>query len=239
VSRIDQTPSPTPQSNNLLLASIAIVLSLVVAGLVHQVIWRPAAAVSSAVATQAQQTQAQQLREGERDLGDGNIRDAYNAFDRLAARNDIDAEYWLAHMTELGLGVERNIPKAIALYEKAAAEGSTPAETRLGEIYLQGDVTLPDYAKAFSLLGRAARQGDPRAAMVLGRMVRLGLGAPADPVESYAWSEVAVLEGFGFARSERDDAFAVMTPADRNKGVARATAILDEIRKAPEPPKAS
>jgi hypothetical protein len=234
VSRTDPTPTPTPQSNNFLLASIAVVLSIVVAGLVHEAIWRPAAAVSSVVATQAQQ-----LQEGERDLGNGDNRDAYNAFDRLAARDDVDAEYWLAHMTELGLGVEKNVPKAIALYEKAAAKGSTPAETRLGEIYLQGDATLPDYPKAFALLGKAARQGDSRAAMVLGKIYRLGLGAPADTVESYAWSEVAVLEGFGFAKGERDAVFAAMTPADRNKAAARAAAILDEIRKIPEPPKAS
>jgi hypothetical protein len=234
VSRIEPTPTPTPQSNNFLLASIAVVLSIVVAGLVHQAIWRPTAVVTTTVATQAQQ-----LQQGERDLGNGDNRDAYNAFERLAARNDVDAEYWLAHMTELGLGVEKNIPKAIALYEKAAAKDSAPAETRLGEIYLQGDVTLPDYGKAFGLLNKAARQGYPRAAMLLGRMLRLGLGASADPVESYAWSEVAVLEGFGFARSERDATFAAMTPTDRNKAVARAAAILDDIRKVPEPLKAS
>ena len=142
---------------------------------------------------------------------------ALNLFNKLAAKNDATAEYWLAHMTEWGLGVPRDIPKAISLYEKAAAQNSRPAETRLGEIYLHGNLAPPDYAKAFDLLGKAARQGDPRAAMLLGQMYRFGLGAAADPIESYAWSEVAVLEGLSFAKIEREAAFVSMSSRDRRK----------------------
>ena len=131
------------------------------------------------------------------------------------------------------MGVPKDIPKAIALYEKAAAQNSIPAETRLGEIYLHGNLVPPDYAKAFDLLDKAARQGNPRAAMLLGQMYRLGLGTAADPIDSYAWSEVSVLEGLGFAKIERDAAFASMPLSDRDKGAARAATLLARIKAAP------
>ena len=75
--------------------------------------------------------------------------------------------------------------------------------------------------------------------MLLGQMYRFGLGTQADPIESYAWSEVAVIEGFGFAKIERGAAFASMPPADRDKAAARSAAILAEIKKPPTPPKKS
>lgn len=93
----------------------------------------------------------------------------------------------------------KDIPKAVSLYEKAASENSIPAETRLGEIYLHGDLVPLDFGKAFDLLGKAARLGNARAAMLLGQTYRFGLGTAADPIEGYAWSEVAVIEGLGFA----------------------------------------
>jgi len=84
------------------------------------------------------------------------------------------------------LGVPSDIPKAISLYEKAAAQNFVAAQVRLGEIYLNGNLVAPDYAKAFALLETAARQGNPRGAMLLGQVYRFGLGTEADPIESYA-----------------------------------------------------
>jgi hypothetical protein len=61
----------------------------------------------------------------------------------------------------------------------------------------------------------------------------------ADPIESYAWSEVAVLEGLGFAKIEREAAFASMSSSDREEGAARAAAILAEIQSRPTTAKKS
>jgi TPR repeat protein len=43
---------------------------------------------------------------------------AVKIFSELAAKNNATAQYWLAHMTELGLGVPRDPAKAITLYKK-------------------------------------------------------------------------------------------------------------------------
>jgi TPR repeat protein len=213
--------------------TVAIVAALAVGGLLQEARWR---GVFSGVIRSPIESRAEQLKLAELAFRHGNDAVALDLFDRLAAKNDAAAQYWLAHMTELGLGVPKDIPKAISLYAKAADQNSIPAETRLGEIYLDGDLTPPDYAKAFDLLGQAARQGDPRAAMRLGQMYRFGLGTAADPIESYAWSEVAVIEGLGFAKVERDAAFASMSPGDRAKGAARAAVLLAEIHKTAAPP---
>ena len=214
----------------------AIVVALAIGGLVQELRWRGG---FSSVAPSPIKSSAQQLKLGELAFANGNDALALDLFDHLAAENNPAAQYWLAHMSELGVGAPKDIAKAISLYKKAAAQNSIPAEARLGEIYLNGDLTPPDYAKAFDLLGKAARQGDPRAAMLLGQMYRFGLGTAADPLESYAWSEVAVIEGLGFAKIERDAAFASMSPDDREKGAARASVLLAEIQKKPAPVKKS
>ena len=168
----------------------------------------------------------QQLKTGEIAFRRGDNSFALHLFQALAAKNDPTAEYWLAHMLELELGVPKTIGKAISLYAKAAARIPFPRETRLGEIYLQGDLTPPEYLKAFDLLGRAARHGSARAAMTWSDVSFRELGTEADQVEGYAWSEVAVVEGIGFAKIERQAAFAAMSPEDRAKGAGRAATLL-------------
>lgn len=215
---------------------VAVFVALAIGASLQEIRWR--GGFSGLVASPIESS-AQQLKLGEIAFKNGNDAVALNLFDQLAAKNDATAEYWVAHMSELGLGVPKDIPKAISLYEKAAAQNSIPAETRLGEIYLHGDLVAPDYVRAFDLLSKAARQGNPEAAMQLGQMYRFGLGAAADPIESYAWSEVAVLEGLGFAKIEREAAFASMPSSDRDKGAVRAAAILAEIKGRPATAKKS
>jgi uncharacterized protein len=66
-------------------------------------------------------------------------------FSKLADQNNPIAQYWLADMIELGLGVPRDSAKAIELYKKAAAKNMEAAELRLGETYLHGDIATPDF----------------------------------------------------------------------------------------------
>jgi hypothetical protein len=105
---------------------------------------------------------------------DGDDAMAAKMFSELAAKDNGMAQYWLAHMTELGLGVSRDLPKAITLYKKSAAKDISAAERRLGEIYLRGDMVPPDFNQAKTYLEQAAYQGDARAAMQLSRMTVWG-----------------------------------------------------------------
>jgi TPR repeat protein len=171
-----------------------------------------------------------QLELAERAFQNGNNQVALMLFTKLADKNNPVAQYWLAHMSELGLGVPRDPAKAIELYKKAAAQNVVAAELRLGEIYLQGDIVAPDFTQAKNYLERAAYHGDARAAMLLGQMYRIGLGIAADAKQAYVWSEVATLEGNTFARRERDASLRGLSVSDQQAAVARANEILQEIK---------
>jgi TPR repeat protein len=170
------------------------------------------------------------LQVAESDLRHGNEGAAFALFSKLAGQNNANAEYWVAHMTELGLGTQRDPKKAIDLYKKAADQNIVPAELRLGEIYLHGDLAPPDFAQAKNYLEKAAYHGNPRAAMLLGQMYRIGLGTPPDVVKAYAWSEVATLEGSDFAKRERDTSLQNINPTDQQSAISQAKSILGEIK---------
>jgi hypothetical protein len=166
----------------------------------------------------------------ERAFRAGDDRVAMVLFSRLANKGNPTAEYWLAHMTELGLGVPRNPAKAIKLYKKAAQQNLVPAEVRLGEIYLYGDLVPPDSALARTYLEKAAHRGNARAAMLLGQMYRDGIGVAANPIKAYGWLEVATLEGNTFAKRERDVSFRDLSMADQKGAIVRADEILKSIK---------
>jgi TPR repeat protein len=161
----------------------------------------------------------------------GDDRQAVDLFSQLASGNNGTAQYWLAHMTELGLGVPRNPPRALSLYQKAAAQNVTAASLRLGEIYLHGELVPPDFAQARSYLESAAYSGDARAAMLLADIYRHGLGTAADPKNAYAWSEVAAIEGNADARRARDALLYALDLDGQKAAVARAEEILETIRR--------
>ncbi len=148
----------------------------------------------------------------------------------LADQNNPNAEYWLGHMAEIGLGVPRDAKKAIEFYKMAADQNVVAAAARLGDIYLNGDSVPPDFSQAKSYLEQAAYHADPRSAMLLGQIYRGGLGTPVDQKEAYAWSEVASLEGSEFAKSERDSSLHDLDPSDQQAAFAHAKDIMKEIK---------
>jgi TPR repeat protein len=170
------------------------------------------------------------LTVAERAFQAGDDRVATTLFRRLADKGNPTAQYWLGHMTELGIGVPRNPAKAIKLYKKAAHQDLVAAEVRLGEIYLYGNIVPPDPQLAKTYLEKAAYRGNARAAMLLGQVHRVGIGVAANPTKAYAWLEVATLEGNAFAKRERDVSFRTLSLADQKGATARAQQILKTIK---------
>jgi TPR repeat protein len=160
----------------------------------------------------------------------GNDHEAARLFGRLAKNGNATAQYWLAHMTELGLGVPRNPPRAIKLYQEAAKQNLVMAEIRLGEIYLYGDLTPPNPELAKKYLDDAAYDGNARAAMLLGQLYRHGIGVSHNLAKADAWLEVAALEGSKFAERERGVSFRDLSIADQKDVITRTRAILKTIK---------
>jgi TPR repeat protein len=215
-----QTPPPAGSTSLLVLAFAAVAFSGLALGLAsHEWLLRNELGIPQGKLQLAQQ-----------DFQTGDYRGALTLFTKLADQGDPVAEYWLAHMTELGLGVKQDPTKAIDLYKKAAAQRNVAAQTRIGEIYLDGNIVPPDFESARAYLKDAALQGDARAAMFLGQIYRLGLGAASDPTESYAWFEVATLEHNALAAHERNALLVALSPQQQEAAVARANAIMSAIK---------
>jgi TPR repeat protein len=170
------------------------------------------------------------LQGAEANFRSGNDGAAIAEFSKLADQNNPVAQYWLAHMTELGLGVPRNPARAVELYRKAAAQDNVTAELRLGEIYLYGDLVPPDFSLAKFYLDKAVLHGNSRAAMLLGQMYQFGMGTAVDQKQAYAWSEVSALEGNVTARRERNASLRDLGSGDQTAAIARAEQILGEIK---------
>ncbi|MET1533356.1 tetratricopeptide repeat protein [Burkholderia sola] len=76
--------------------------------------------------------------------------------------------------------------------DKADAPAARRAQLALGKALLLGSGDLPkDYARARTLLGAAASDGDPAAAYYLGLIYRSGYGIAADPVQAAHWFDIA------------------------------------------------
>jgi TPR repeat protein len=153
----------------------------------------------------------------------GDNQTALKLFGELANKNNPNVEYWLGHMNEIGLGIPRNVTKAIGLYKKAAEQNIVAAEARLGELYLNGDLVTPDFSQAKSYLERAAYHADPRSAMILGQMYCAGIGTAVDQKQAYAWSEVTSLDGSEFAVRERDSSLHNLDVSDQQAALRMRT----------------
>jgi TPR repeat protein len=229
ISLPDQIKPPPQTSQPRLTSFLAVALvGLLIGTAVQELRWRWSIMVPKS-----------QLVQAEQEFHAGDNQAAMKLFGALVDKNNSTAQYWLGHMTELGLGVPRDPAKAIDLYKKAAEQNVDAAELRLGEIYLDGNLVPPDFAQAKTYLEKSAYQGDPRAAMLLGQMYRAGIGMTVDPTGAYAWSEVATLEGSVFAKRERDASFRDLSAADQQAAITRAHEILKTVKSEttlPKPP---
>jgi len=174
-------------------------------------------------------TSAESLGMAEASFKDADYQRAAHLFTNLANKNDPTAQYWLGHMTELGLGVKRDPAKAIELYRKATAGNITAADLRLGEIYLDGNLVPPDFVRAKTYLTRAADRGNAEAAMLLGKMYDRGLGTAVNPKKAYAWLEVSAIEGNSAARRARNQSLYSLNAVDQRAALTLAQEVLDSI----------
>jgi TPR repeat protein len=79
-------------------------------------------------------------------------------------------------MYEEGVGVEKNLQKAMQCYTKAAVGGVPDAECRLGHMYYHGAVGKKNPKKAAFWLTRAAQHDVAEAQNTLGHMYLTGDG---------------------------------------------------------------
>lgn len=108
------------------------------------------------------------------------------------------APYHLARLYQKGRGVDRDLARAVDLYETAEARGHSGAPLALGDVYARED-EVRDYALAVQWYRRATEKGSARASYELGRLHEAGSGV--DQSNTAAAEQYALAAAGGYAKA--------------------------------------
>lgn len=143
-------------------------------------------------------------------LGKKNNEEAFDWFNKAAAlveESEISAFdrplYYLARCHQAGLGVEKNLDKALEYFNLVSTRGvqyKYHAELRLAHMYFDGDGVIADENKAFELFEEAASNGIDEeilsdAMYMTGRCLYDGTGTAVDKSAAFDWFTKAALLG--------------------------------------------
>lgn len=93
----------------------------------------------------------------------------------------------LAYCIGTGLGIEANVEKGFALYEKAALLGYTPSIKSLAECYIEGIGTQKNVARGHQLYMKLWEMGEYSIASSIANIYAKGLYGVPDPISAAAW----------------------------------------------------
>lgn len=130
-----------------------------------------------------------------------------------AENGNVEAQYILGGMYEIGLGVARNDGQCAYWWQEAANQGHVDSQKALGSMYFSGRGVPQDYAKSMEWYLMAARQGHPHAQKYVALGYERGMGLAADPEQAAYWkaeaakqsgpeTSVAFLEAFSQEETE-------------------------------------
>ena len=128
--------------------------------------------------------------------------EAIDMLQRYAAENEPVSQSKLASLYQIGAGVEKDIPAAMAWYKKAAALNEPTALNNLGIMYFAGEGVEKDLDEARHLFEKAAAVGSAGAMDNLGEMYTQGIGVEKDDAKALGWFLRAAARGHGLAMSK-------------------------------------
>ena len=127
-----------------------------------------------------------------------------------------------------GLGIPQVYTESVKWFRKAAEQGLSAAQLKLGLMYERGQGEPQDYAMAQFWYAKAAEQDYASAQYNLGVFFGNGMGVPEDYVQAHMWFNLAAARGHEKARAQRDIVAEKMAPADISKAQAMAREWLEK-----------
>ena len=112
----------------------------------------------------------------------------------LAEHGEPQAQYRVAVMAQVGLGMVKNCASAVKWMRAAAGQDFALAQHGLGFMYFQGECTKADPVEAAKWFRLAADQGLAGSQAMLATMYEKGVGVARDAAEAAKWR----------ARAEKD-----------------------------------
>jgi TPR repeat protein len=144
---------------------------------------------------------------------------ALELFEKAAAAGHLRAQINAGTLYFRGQGTPRDLVRARAWLEKAAASDDPYALYALGRAMDDSaGPAIADFTRAAELYRRAAQHGHPLAALRYGLALADGIGVRKDPVSAHAWLIYAERSGVPEAALALGD-MAVRVPTSRDKSV--------------------
>uniref|UniRef100_A0A7C1NX64 Sel1 repeat family protein n=1 Tax=Agrobacterium albertimagni TaxID=147266 RepID=A0A7C1NX64_9HYPH len=122
----------------------------------------------------------------------GDLNRALAAFAEGVKAGDAASAYHLGRMTELGLGLDPDMPVALSLYRQAADGGDIDALNRLALMHYRGEAGMSqNFSEAARLFAKAADKGNANALYNLGRLHFEGKGMARDVAKAIDYYRLA------------------------------------------------
>ena len=150
----------------------------------------PAATLATAISRARAVTTSLNFPKVQQDYSEEGIRTR-----KLAEQGNVDAEFILGFLYEVGHGVPQNYAEAAIWYRKAAEQGDASAQCSLGRAYYHGQGVEQDYAKATVWFRKAADQGNATGQFNLGVLYDEGHGVPQDSAQAANWYRKSAEQG--------------------------------------------
>ncbi|MCI6654992.1 MAG: sel1 repeat family protein [Clostridium sp.] len=121
--------------------------------------------------------------------------EAYRWLEKSAEQENRNAQYMLAYMYDLGLGVEQNYEEEYKWLEKSAEQENEAAQYMLAHMYYYGKGMEENYQEAFKWYSKSAEKGNSDAQNSLGDMYYYGKGIEKNYQEAFKWYSESAEKG--------------------------------------------
>lgn len=137
-----------------------------------------------------------QLIEGIKAYHAGDFEAAKRVFEKSAEEEDPMGLHLLASLYYEGKGVEKDLKKAVDLFEEAAAKGFVASNANLGLIYQNGEGVEKNLPKAIEFYKTAAEKGHLQSLFNLGQIYRKGEGVTKNLEKAADYYSEAAVNGY-------------------------------------------
>jgi TPR repeat protein len=125
---------------------------------------------------------------------------AFRDHKEMAIQGKPDAQCFVGHCYDMGIGVAKDWVQAAIWYRKAAEQGHALSQCNLGHLYEKGEGVKKDYEEALFWYRKAAEEGNAQAQYNLGVFYLLGRGATQSGERAISWWRKAADQGHAGAQ---------------------------------------
>jgi TPR repeat protein len=129
-----------------------------------------------------------------------------------------------------GFSARGNYAEAAAMLKPLADQGNVKAQSRLGQMYLEGQGVERNDQEGLRLARNAASLGDTDAQLRIGGLYEQGRGVPQNNFQAYVWYSAAARSGNAAASVSRDRVAGLLQAVEIEQAGKLAAAIARQAK---------